>query len=103
LAAQLSVAAASHLVRLECLVKPLMQNDQPLVNRFEVFFSNPDITMVDLSGAVCRRAAQIRAKHRFQLGEALNLAAAVEGGCGRFLTADARLSSFPDVPVEVLI
>ncbi len=36
------------------------------------------------------------------LADALQLAAAVEGGCGLFLTNDRRLSGFPDIPVEVL-
>jgi predicted nucleic acid-binding protein len=36
------------------------------------------------------------------LADSLHLAAAVEGGCDRFLTNDARLSRFPDIPVEVL-
>ena len=31
-----------------------------------------------------------------------HLATAVEHGCGLFLTNDAQLRSFPDIPVEVL-
>jgi predicted nucleic acid-binding protein len=44
----------------------------------------------------------IRAKHNFKTVDALNLAAAVEGNCDRFLTYDARLARFADIPVEVL-
>jgi hypothetical protein len=32
----------------------------------------------------------------------LHLAAAIEAGCDRFLTNDNRLTTFPDLPVEVL-
>ncbi len=34
--------------------------------------------------------------------DALHLAAAVESGCGAFLTNDARLGGFRDLVVEIL-
>lgn len=55
-----------------------------------------------MSTAVCERACQIRAIHNFKMADALHLAAAVESGCGLFLTNDHRLSSFSDLPIEVL-
>jgi uncharacterized protein len=44
----------------------------------------------------------IRAIQNYRLGDALHLAAAIESGCGLFLTNDHRLAGFPDIPVEVL-
>jgi predicted nucleic acid-binding protein len=35
------------------------------------------------------------------LTDSLHLAAAVEHGCTLFLTRDARLKRFPDIPVEI--
>jgi predicted nucleic acid-binding protein len=55
-----------------------------------------------ITAAVCDRAARIRATHNFKPMDALQLAAAVEHGASIFLTADARLGSFPALTVEVL-
>jgi predicted nucleic acid-binding protein len=68
----------------------------------EAFLTASDVVRVSLPFAVYERACRIRAVQNFKLGDALHLAAAVEGGCGAFLTNDRRLNSFPDIPVEVL-
>lgn len=49
-----------------------------------------------------RHAAAIRAKHNFRTPDALHLAAALAGACDMFLTNDAALKPFPDIPVEVI-
>jgi len=36
------------------------------------------------------------------LVDSIHLAAAIEFGCDRFLTNDARLSNFPEIAVEIL-
>jgi len=41
-------------------------------------------------------------RNLLKLADSLHLAAAVESGCDRFLTNDARLSAFTAIPVEVL-
>ena len=55
-----------------------------------------------MPSAVYERATEIRAHHNFKLGDSLHLAAAIERGCQKFLTNDARLSRFPDLVVQVL-
>jgi predicted nucleic acid-binding protein len=92
----------SDLTRLECRVKPIASGDAALLGRYDAFFTAPDVRIAGLTAAVCDRATVIRAGYRYQLGGALNLAAAVESACDAFLTNDARLTGFPDVPVEVL-
>jgi len=44
----------------------------------------------------------IRAQYGFRTLDAIHLAAAVEDGCGTFLTNDARLHAFSGVAVEAL-
>jgi len=90
----------SDLVYLECLVKPLAIGDSALLEAYEAYVSTVDV--VALTRAVCRRAAAIRATHRYQTPDALHLAAAVEAGCDSFVTADARLAGFPGIPVVLL-
>jgi uncharacterized protein len=59
---------------------------------FDAFFGRPDVRHIPITTAVFDRATQIRVAFNFKLADALHLAAAVEGGCDRFLTDDNRLS-----------
>jgi len=94
--------AVSDLVRMECLVGPLKSGDSIVLSNFQAFFTGPGVLVLPITAAVCDRAAAIRANHGFKPLDSLHLAAAAEHGCQLFLTNDARLSSFPDIPVEVL-
>jgi predicted nucleic acid-binding protein len=94
--------AISDLTRLECRVGALKRRDAAIVAAFDAFFARPEVERVPLSAAVFDRAAQMRADLNFKTPDALNLSAAIEGGCDRFLTNDVRLSRCTDVTVEVL-
>lgn len=98
-----AVFAISDLVRMEALVGPLKHGNTALQQDYRQFFASSGMTVVSISAAVCDRAARIRATHNIKALDALQLAAAVEHGANTFLTADARLSSFPGVTVEILI
>jgi predicted nucleic acid-binding protein len=69
---------------------------------FDGFFARPDVEHVALTAAVFDRAAQMRADPGFKTPDALHLAAAIEAGCDRLLTNDARLSRCTDIVVEIL-
>jgi hypothetical protein len=92
----------SDLVRMECLVGPLRPGDTVLEGQFRAFFAAAGMQVVPITAAVCDRAALIRATMRFHPMDSLHLPAAVTQGAGRFLTGDARLSSFTALPIEVL-
>jgi uncharacterized protein len=94
--------AVSDLVRMECQVGPLKANDAALLAKYTTFFGSPDLDVLPVSPAVCDRAARIRAQYGFKPLDSLHLAAAVEHGCTLFLTSDAQLKRFPDIPVEIL-
>jgi predicted nucleic acid-binding protein len=94
--------AVSHLTRLECRVGCLKRHDAAAVAAFDAFFARPEVVLVPLTGAAFDRAAQLRADLNFKTPDALHLAAAIENGCARFLTNDARLSRCTDITVEVL-
>lgn len=94
--------AISDLTWLECRVKPIRLGDTVAQADMEAFLTASDVFRVPMPFAVYERACRIRAVHNFKLADALHLAAAVEIGCGLFLTNDHRLSSFTDIPVEVL-
>jgi uncharacterized protein len=94
--------AVTESVRMECLVVPYRAGSMTRLADFAAFFSAPDLHIVPISTAVAERAAKIRATHNLKPLDPLHLAAAVEHGCGLFLSNDIRLSAFPDIPVEVL-
>lgn len=93
---------ASHLTLMECLVGPLARGNISRQQEYDSFFATQLAEMVGLDETIFRRAADIRAKHNVRTSDALHLAAALESGCDVFLTNDARLRSFPDIPVEVV-
>ena len=88
--------------RLECLVGPLILGDAASLADYHTFFGDPTVKALSLTAKVCERAAQIRAAHQYKPLDSLHLAAAVENGCGKFLTNDGQLSGFPDLTVELL-
>ena len=94
--------AVSDLMWLECRVKPIRLGDVQALAEMEAFLTGSDVARMPMPEAVYERACRIRAIHNHKLADALHLAAAVEGGCGLFLTNDQRLRGFPDIPVEVL-
>jgi predicted nucleic acid-binding protein len=94
--------AISDLTWLECRVKPMRLGDTTGLTDMESFLTASDVARVSLPTAVYERACRIRAVLNYKLADAIHLASAVESGCGLFLTNDHRLSSFPDITVEVL-
>ncbi len=94
--------AISDPTRMECQVGPLISGHPTLLADFNAFFTAPDVQVLTMSAPVFDRAARIRASYGFRTPDALHLAVAVESGCGLFLTNDARLNRFPDIPIEVL-
>ena len=94
--------AVSDLVRMECRVMPIRNGDKIKLDLFDNFFTSPDVVHIPLASAVLDRATQIRAQHHFKTIDSINLAAAVEHGCDRFLTNDHRLGRFLDIAVEIL-
>lgn len=94
--------AISDLTWLECRVKPIRLGDAAALADMEAFLTGSDVVRAPMPTAVYERACRIRAVYNYKLGDALHLAAAVESRCGLFLTNDQRLSSFPEITVEVL-
>ena len=94
--------ALSDLSWLESRVKPIRLGNAVKLAEMEAFLTAANNVRVPLSFAVYDRACHIRANFGYKLGDALHLAAAVENGCGAFLTYDLRLTGFPHIPVQLL-
>ncbi len=81
----------SPLVELECLVMPLRQGNQALVDRYEMFFQ--DYIRLEINASIYRRAAALRAHHALKTPDALHLATAQSHSCSEFWTNDERLNA----------
>jgi predicted nucleic acid-binding protein len=88
--------------RLECLIKPLATTIATAVASFHSFFSSPLVRTLAVTAAVWERAAGIGATYNLKPLDAVHLAAAIEHGCGLFLTNDAQLARCTAIRVEVL-
>ena len=99
--------AVSEFTRLESLVKPLGLGDGPLLLDYERLFLAPKVRFVPLTAPVFERAAAIRGVRvygsgkRYTVQDSLHLAAAIQAGCGSFLTNDHRLAGFPEITLDV--
>jgi predicted nucleic acid-binding protein len=96
--------AVSDLCRTECLAAPFDAGDAAIISHYQTFFASPALRALPLTAVVCERAARIRAASHFRLKvpDCLHLAAAIEHGCGRFLTNDRQLTLCTDIQVEIL-
>ena len=95
--------AVSRLSWLECMVKPLRENDEALVNEYRAFFEAGQLGIVELTPPVIERATSLRAKHGLKTPDALQAACALElGGEVLFVTSDADFRKVPNLRVEIL-
>ena len=94
--------AFSDAVRLECLVGPLQSGDASVLADYRKFFDSPALQALAVTSLVWERAAQIRAVFKLQPLDSIQLASAIEHGCGLFLTNDAHLAHCTAITVEVL-
>ena len=94
--------AVSDLVRTLALVGPFVSGLAAVLTAYRAFFNDPAVQSLSLTPAVCERAARVRAAYGFEVPDVLHLAAAIEPGCGLFLTNDFQLARCTDISVEVL-
>jgi predicted nucleic acid-binding protein len=76
----------------EVLVHPLRQGDADLTARYErILLKAGGFKTLSISPAIARLAAEFRSKSSLKTPDALQLAAAVEGGVSTFLTNDSGI------------
>ena len=93
----------SALTLLEVLVVPYRAGNGLLADRYEALLTRSrGIRLVDLSHDQLRAAAQLRAATGVKAPDALQLVAAISGGCTTFLTNDRRLPPVPGLRVVEL-
>ena len=90
-------AVASSLTLLEVLVVPYRAGDVPLAEQYEqILTRSRGLRLVEIDRAQLRAAAQLRAVHMgLRTPDAIQISAALSGGCSALLTNDRNL---PEVP-----
>jgi predicted nucleic acid-binding protein len=94
-------AVASSLTLLEVLVVPYGTGNIPLAERYEqVLTRSRGLRVIDIDRAQLRAAAQLRAIHAsLRTPDAIQLSAALSGGCSVLLTNDRDLPAVPGLRI----
>ena len=84
--------AFSPLSEMECLVMPLRNRNQALIDKFRGWFQQAEFLLLERE--VFQRAAALRADYpSLKTPDAIHLAAALHHGCAEFWTNDDRLDA----------
>lgn len=95
--------AVSRLSLLECLVKPVREQDVHAIDRYRAFFTATDLRIVEITPQVVETAILLRARHALRTPDALQAASALSLNAPfLFLTGDRSLSSIPDLNVRLI-
>ena len=94
-------AVSSSLTLLEVLVVPYRAGDAPLADRYEDLLTRSrGLRLIEIDRAQLRAAAQLRGVHRgVKTPDAIQLCAALGGGCTTFITTDRDLPKIPGLRI----
>ena len=96
-------AGASVLTLGELLVKPLTLGRMDLVAAYQTTFSaRPGFDVWEATRDVVEKAAELRAKYKFKMMDALHVASAIVNRADLFLTNDDGLRRVTEIKVLVL-
>jgi len=79
----------SRLSFLECRVKPLREKNKKILARYDNFFVNAGLEVIEVTAEIMDKATHLRANHRLRTPDAIQAACALSlRGKTRFLTRD---------------
>ena len=94
-------AVASSMTLLEVLVVPYRAGNVPLAERYEQLLTHSrGLHLIDIDRTQLRAAAQLRAVHAgLRTPDAIQISAALSGGCSALLTNDRDLPAVPGLRI----
>lgn len=96
-------AVTSVLSLMELTVQPLRLGQPAIAASYEANLAQvAGLSIVDIDRVVSRRAAELRALHRVNPADALQLAACLVAGATAFVTNDSRLRRVTEMEVVML-
>jgi predicted nucleic acid-binding protein len=85
---------------METLVLPYRRGDRELTDRYEdLLRRSAGLRLLELTTPLLRTAAELRAELGVKTPDAIQLAAAIFGGCSALVTNDRRLPEIPGLRV----
>lgn len=97
------IHAVSRLSLLECLVKPMREQDKEKIARYGEFFQAPDLSIVELSPQVIDLATRLRADTGLRTPDAIQAACALSlRGAVIFVTGDESFKKVPGLDVVLV-
>ena len=98
-----AVFAVSRLSMLECLVKPLRDQNNPDIDRYRAFFTSAGLQIIEINAPVIETATLLRARHGLRTPDAIQAASALSiKGPVTFLTGDRQFSKVPGLNVKLV-
>lgn len=99
-----SIVGITSIVMLgEVLVHPIASGNTRLVDQYRnLLLGNSGVVSVPVDPIVAERAAELRARYRLRMPDALQVATAIEQRCDAFLTNDRGLGRVAEIRVLVL-
>ena len=95
--------AVSRLIMLECLVKPLRDQNTADINRYRDFFASAGLQIMEVSTLVIETATLLRARHGLRTPEAIQAASALSvKGSVTFITGDKQFTKVPGLNVRLI-
>ena len=95
--------AVSRLSMMECLVKPLREQNSTDVERYRGFFAATGLQIIEVSSLVIETATLIRARHGLRTPDAIQAASAMSiKGPVMFITGDKQFSKVPGLNVRLV-
>ena len=95
--------AVSLLSIMECLVKPLRDQNSADVERYRGFFASTGLQIIEVSSLVLETATLLRARHGLRTPDAIQAASAMSvKGPVMFLTGDRQFRKVPGLNVRLV-
>lgn len=95
--------AVSRLSMMECLVKPLRDQNDVDIERYRGFFSSAGLQIVEIGSLILEAATLLRARHGLRTPDAIQAASAMSlKGPVTFLTGDKQFSKVPGLKVQLV-
>ena len=95
--------AVSRLSMLECLVKPLREQNNTDIDRYRAFFASAGLQIIEINAPVIEAATLLRARYGLRTPDAIQAASALSiKGPITFLTGDKQFRRVPGLNVHLI-
>jgi predicted nucleic acid-binding protein len=95
--------AVSRLSMMECLVKPLREQNTTDIERYRSFFDSTGLQIIEVSSLVIETATVLRARHGLRTPDAIQAASALSiKGPMTFVTGDRQFRKVPGLNVRLV-